>query len=54
MSGLGDAWLAVLSPRDAHSRRDPSVRQGVLLHMRLACEYCLMPEDGDFEVEHSS
>jgi 5-methylcytosine-specific restriction endonuclease McrA len=52
MSGLGNAWLASLSPSGPHSRRDLSVRQGVRLRARLACEYCLMPDDGDFEVEH--
>ena len=49
MSGLGGAWIAALSPDGPHSRRDPAVRQGA----RLACEYCLMPDDGDFEVEHT-
>lgn len=52
MSGSGDAWLAALPPDGPHRRRDPVVRQGVRLRARLACEYCLMPDDGDFEVEH--
>lgn len=51
MSGPGDAWLAALTPGGPHSRRDPVVRQGVRFRARLACEYCLMPDDGNFEVE---
>ena len=52
MSGPGAAWLAALPTGGPHHSRDLAVRQAVRLRARLVCEYCLMPDDGSFQIEH--
>jgi 5-methylcytosine-specific restriction endonuclease McrA len=52
MSGPSAAWLAALPPEGPHRQRDLAVRQAVRLRARLVCEYCIMPDDGGFEIEH--
>jgi hypothetical protein len=52
MSEPGAAWLAALPSDGPHRGQDLAVRQAVQLRARLVCEYCLMPDDGSFEIEH--
>jgi len=44
--------LSVLNQRAAHSPRNPAVRDVVRLRAGDACEYCLLPTIGRFNIEH--
>jgi len=44
--------LAALRRRAIHSPRNPDVREAVRLRANDACEYCLLPTTGKFNIEH--
>jgi 5-methylcytosine-specific restriction endonuclease McrA len=44
--------LRELARRDRHSSRDELVRLAVRLRARDACEYCLLPNAGGFQLDH--
>jgi len=44
--------LAELAGRRRNSPRNARVREAVQLRARNACEYCLLPTNGQFEVDH--
>jgi len=44
--------LTALRQRAIHSPRNPDVREAVLLRANDACEYCLLPTVGKFNIEH--
>jgi 5-methylcytosine-specific restriction endonuclease McrA len=46
------ALLRELSERERHSPRDERVRLAARLRARDACEYCLLPTVGQFQVDH--
>ncbi len=47
-----DERVAALLRRAAHGPRNPNVRDVVRLRAGDACEYCLLPTIGRFNVEH--
>lgn len=47
-----DERVAALLRRAVHSPRNPDVRDVVRLRADDACEYCLLPTIGRFNVEH--
>ncbi|MCA1599276.1 MAG: HNH endonuclease [Chloroflexi bacterium] len=44
--------IAVLNRLHRHDPHDPTVRDVVRQRAADACEYCLMPTNGKFEIEH--
>lgn len=44
--------LSILYRRAVHSPRNPDVRDVVRLRAGDACEYCLLPTIGHFNIEH--
>jgi len=51
LPGLAER-LAILQRRAQHSPRNCDVRAAVRLRARDACEYCLFPTAGRFQIEH--
>ncbi len=49
--GIGER-LTALRERGIHSPRNPDVREAVRLRANDACEYCLLPTAGKFNIEH--
>jgi hypothetical protein len=49
---LDELTYAALNRLPRHDARDPIVRDVVRQRAADACEYCLMPTTGKFEIEH--